>query len=109
MGIVRTQKFLDEPTLKRLTVLAVEWQRTPMILLTQRHLGPHGKTEDVLARERFYKALDEAAVAAGQPEPAVDEDGDVIHYGADFETGEILLWDGKVDEVTTNTNRLVEK
>lgn len=95
MGIIRTQKFFDAATRLKLIRLAELWQSTPAILLTQRRLGPEGKTEDVLAKERFYKALDEAAVAAGYPEPAVDEDGDVIHYGADMETGEILLWDGK--------------
>lgn len=38
----------------------------------------------------YHAAMDKAAVEAGLPEPERDADGDVIHWGVNFETGEIL-------------------
>lgn len=95
MGIIRTNKFLNAVETKALHGMAVDAANTPAIVLSQRHLGPAGKDEATLAQERFHRALDKAVVAAGFPEPAKDEDGDAVHYGLDFKTGEILEWDGK--------------
>jgi hypothetical protein len=95
MGILRTEKFFDAPTLERLHTMAKQAQSTPVILLSQRRLGPEGKDEATLAWERFYRELNAEAVKAGMPEPAADDDGDVINYGCDFKTGEILDWDGQ--------------
>lgn len=96
MGIIRTGKFLDEAVsagLRRSHDLA---QRVPAIVVGDRHLGPYGRTEAEKALEHVKNAIDEACVAAGMPEPEKDADGDVIHYGVDFATREILLWDGKL-------------
>jgi len=51
--------------------------------------------ENTIARvneavEKFYKSLDEMAISHGLPNPPVDPDGDVVHYGLNFKTKEIL-------------------
>ncbi len=95
MGLVRTNKFLDTSAVERLHKMAVAAATTPALVVTQRHLGPHGKDEATLAQERFHAALDSAATGIGFPVPALDIYGHATHYGLDFKTGEILEWDGQ--------------
>jgi len=97
MGIQKTGKFFDTATLARLREQALSAQRMPAIALTQRSLGPLAKTEAELAHDRFWCALNAAAVAEGFPKPEVDADGDTVNYGVDFATGEILAWDGETE------------
>lgn len=94
MGLIRTGVKLDAGALDELRAAARNVRATPAIVVTQRHLGPFGRTESQLAEARLRTQLDAACVVAGFPTPAHDADGDVIHYGLDFETGEVLLWDG---------------
>lgn len=96
MGLIRTGKMLDADTAKRLHEMANAAATTPAIVFSQCRLGPYAKTEAQIMWEHFYRAANEACVAAGFPEPEKDADGDVINYGIDFGTGEVLLWDGKL-------------
>ena len=98
MGFNRTSKFLDAHTLGHLRELSFTAQNTPAILLSQKRLGPLGKTEAQIAWELFYEAVDEAAVAAGFPTPEQHPEQGTIHYGVDFHNGELLTWDGKDDD-----------
>lgn len=95
MGLIRTGKHLSADETARLKEQFVDAYNTPVILLSQRHRGPNGKDEATLAIERARTALDRACVAAGFPELEKDQDGDVVHYGIDFDNGEIVTWDGQ--------------
>jgi len=95
MGIVRTGKYLDKETKDTLYEAHARAERAPAMVIGERHLGPYGRTEVVKQRELVGQMIDKACVAAGCAEPERDADGDVIHYGVDFASGEILLWDGK--------------
>lgn len=95
MATIRTGKFLAKETLAELEKQHREALATPVMVVTQRHLGPAAKDEATLAIERFSEALNKAAVAAGLPEPA-EYEGDTVNYGCDYTTGEILGW--KPDE-----------
>jgi hypothetical protein len=90
--IIRTGKTLERDVFERLKALYIEARNVPVILLTQRHLGPMGQTENQIALDRWYEAMNVAAVELGLPKPAVDDDGDVCNYGLDFTTGEVLGW-----------------
>lgn len=90
--IVHTKIKLPEEQTAALRQSAKDAMSVPAILLSQRHLGPHGKTEAELAQERWRMNLQEVAKAAGLPDQGVDVDGDHVEYGIDFETGELLGW-----------------
>lgn len=100
--IVRTGKFLEADVAEQLRKLHLSAQTTPAILLSQRSLGPYGKTESELAWNRFNDAMDAAAVGTGLPPPRTitDDDGDLatVNYGCDFATGEVLGWEPDAKE-----------
>lgn len=90
--IVKTGKVVEGEALRNLKELGRLFDAAMPMVITERHLGPLGKTEKQLAQDRFYEALDRIAVEMGLAEPEVDEDGDTIHYGIDMTTGELLAW-----------------
>lgn len=94
MGIIRTGKFLDADTAKRLQELGTQAQNTPLMLITQRERNHEVPPLAIRLQQEFHEKLNAAVVATGFAEPKRDEDGDVINYGCDFKTGEILEWDG---------------
>jgi hypothetical protein len=92
VAIIRTGKHFDPATTERLMKLHLEARNMPVIVVTQRRLGPEAKDEATLAMERFHDELNRCAVAAGMPEPRTFE-GDVVNYGCDYSNGEILDWE----------------
>lgn len=91
MAIVRTGTFLDTATRDALHDQHKRALNTPVMIVSQRSKGPHAKDEATLAIEHFNVAMNAAAVAAGLPEPPLYE-GNVVNYGCDYKTGEILGW-----------------
>ena len=90
--IVKTGKVVEGDALRNIKELGRLVDAAMPMVVTQRHLGPFGKTERQLAQDRFYEALNRTAVEMGMAEPEVDEDGDTINYGIDLTTGELLAW-----------------
>lgn len=103
MPVVYTGKFLTEDENAR--ALSNYQDQTGVasgMVITDRVGGwPEGatcpRTEGEIARERYLKIVNDAAVAAGleKPREFIDEDGDeaVNNYGVDFRTRELLFWE----------------
>jgi hypothetical protein len=86
--MTRTGKFVTESENDRLQSL---FQRTlePVFGATTRQtFNAAQRVDDAVTH--FYSEVDRAAVELGLPEPGVDQDGDVIHYGLDFSNREIV-------------------
>lgn len=94
MSVNQTGVFLDQATSDRLHAMAKTASTTPAIIIGNSGDG-HGnlaKDEATKAWDRYYDAMNKAAVDAGLPEPEEDADGDVNNWGANFETREVLGW-----------------
>lgn len=95
MGFLRSGRFLDGVTNDRLRHSLALALSTPAVLLSQRPLGPHGKTEAELMQDAARADINAAAVALGLPPAQTDKHGaTLVDYGVDFATGEVLIWDG---------------
>lgn len=98
MGLIRTGKFIEKALCAELHQQYSDAMRTPAMVVMQRHLGPRGRSDAQLAHEAVNKRINEACVALGcaPPKEIIDKDGDpaIINYGVDFNTGEVLEWDG---------------
>lgn len=93
MAIIYTGKYLDKDVATELGRRFRTAQSIPQgMVISDRHKGPNGIPDAVKALERVKDDIDRACVEAGLPEPEKDEDGDVIHYGVDFGSREILSW-----------------
>lgn len=97
MGTIRTGKFLDAESLATLTKQYQDAASTPVMLVTQKERNLEEPPLAMRLMKKFNDNLNAKAVAMGFPEPKATEDGDVINYGCDFQSGEILEWDGKSD------------
>lgn len=95
MGIPRTGKYLAYATTDYLRMAFSMAQRMPTLVVAERRSDSDARIEGEHLQTEVARMIDRACVAAGLPELTKDGDGYVVHYGLDFENGEVLVWDGK--------------
>ena len=92
----RTGKFVSKEECDRLLAI---FHRTkePLFGCTASMMQHTCERVDAATAE-LYSEIDKTAVLLGCPEPVTDADGDIVHYGLDFNTSEIMQVEDKGDE-----------